>query len=122
MYTGCAGSIIISAPRQLYVLEGNRGIVRCQNRSDNGNHFYSYISNAVWYRYHDNGSNMTVIGSDTVYSTGYTLSFNSISEEDQGRYFCCVLNGQCSKVLTIAMIAGKGTLHKRCMVHIATII
>ncbi|XP_065913356.1 transmembrane and immunoglobulin domain-containing protein 1-like [Dysidea avara] len=103
---GCAGIKIISSPQQLYVLDGHQGTVRCQNRSDSGEHFYSYITDAVWYRYYDNGSNFTIsAGSGTVYSRGYTLIFNPLLGEDQGHYFCCTQSVQCSEAFTTATIS-----------------
>ena len=49
--TGYKGSIITLSPQYLYIPDGSQDIVRCQNRSDDGETFYSYIITAVWYRY-----------------------------------------------------------------------
>ena len=96
----------MSAPQQLFVLDGDQGTVRCQNRSENGDHFYSNVYDAVWYRHYNNGSNVTIgTSSRRVYSRGYTLNFNSILPLDEGHYFCCAMNGQCSEALTTATIS-----------------
>ena len=57
--TGCKGSIITSSPQYLYVPDGSQVIVQCQNRSDDGETFYSYIITAVWYCYYDDRTNVT---------------------------------------------------------------
>jgi len=73
------------------VLEGERGTIRCQNRSSEGR-FLSYISNAVWIRSLPDGRNITIETSEggLVYPTAHTLNFNPISNETQGKYFCCL--------------------------------
>jgi len=111
-FKGCTGSKITSSPQQLYVQDGDQGIVRCQNRSDDGEHFYSYIYDAIWYRKYENGSNVTIsMGTGTVHSRGYTLKFNPLLAEDQGHYFCCAQSGQCSEALTTAIISSKPILN-----------
>jgi len=95
VYKGCVAAKIVSLQHQRYVLEGNRAIVRCQNRSDDGVTFYSYITTAVWYRSHSNGT-ITQIGSSLpVYADKHSLILSSITEADQGFYYCCVPAGPC---------------------------
>jgi len=107
-FTGCAGSKIISSPQQLYIQDGGQGRMRCQNRSDDGEHFNSYIYDAVWFRHYENGSNVTIsVGTGRVHSREYTLKFNPFLAHDQGHYFCCAQSGQCSDELTIAAISSK---------------
>lgn len=77
-------------PHRLYVLEGDQGTVRCQNRSLDEQTFYAYISNAIWWRRHINGTNTRIGISGSVYSRGHTLNFSPISTENQGSYFCCL--------------------------------
>ena len=86
---------IVSLPHQQYVLEGNQATVRCQNRSDDGGTFYSYITTAVWYRSHSNGTKTQIGSSGPVYADKHTLILSSITEADQGFYYCCVPAGPC---------------------------
>ena len=103
---GCYG-ITIPSPQHLYILEGSKGTVRCQNRSDDGQHFYAYYTNAVWFRHYDNGSNITIGSTGSVYSMEHTLNFDPLLPEDQGKYFCCLPNGLCSATMTTVTISSK---------------
>ncbi|XP_065913081.1 uncharacterized protein [Dysidea avara] len=102
--TRCSG-ITVPLPRQLYILERSKGTVRCQNRSDDGQLFHSYITNAVWYRRFENGTNITVGSTGSVYSMEHTLNFDPLLPEDQGEYFCCTPNGLCSITMTTVIIS-----------------
>lgn len=89
--------MIVSLPHESYVLEGNRGYIRCQNRSDDEKLFYSYISNALWYRDHGNGTHEKIGSSLTgpVYSIRHVLIIPSVRKVDEGVYYCCITNGPC---------------------------
>ena len=70
--------------------------MRCQNRSADESTFYSYITNAVWYR--DQYGNITKIGSSgAVYAQRHILHFRSITSNEEGVYYCCVSGGPCGK-------------------------
>lgn len=87
-------SKITSIPHQRYVLEGRRTTVSCQNRSDDGTSFYSYITNADWYR--DQNGDITKIGSSgSVYANRHSLHFRSVTSDEEGIYYCCVSGGPC---------------------------
>jgi len=94
VYVGHTPAKIVSLPHQLYVLEGERGTIRCQNRSSDGM-FYSYISNVVWWHIDPNGSNISITASNSrsVYSVAHTLNFNPISIKNEGLYYCCLQDG-----------------------------
>ena len=87
----------MSSPQYLYVPDGSRGIVRCQSRSDDGETFYSYITTAVWHRYYDNGTNVTIGSTGSVYSRLHTLNFDPLLPEDEGQYRCCIHGNNCSR-------------------------
>ena len=99
---GYSHAKIVSLPHQLYVPEGDRGTVRCNNRSTDEQIFYSYVSNAVWWRNYTNGT-ITRIGTyGSVYTSGHTLNFDPMSSESQGHYYCCLSNeSTCSKMSTV---------------------
>jgi len=69
--------------------------VRCQNRSADESKFYSYITNAVWYRDYQNGTIAKIGRSGAVYTERHLLHFRSITNIEEGIYYCCVLNGPC---------------------------
>ena len=95
-FLGNVAAMIVSLPHARYVLEGNRGIVRCQNTSEDEKIFYSYISNAVWYRDYENGTQKRIGNSGAVYSSSYSLIFKPpLRKVDEGVYYCCVPNGPC---------------------------
>jgi len=104
-YTGCKGSTITTFPQRLYVQDGSRGILRCQNRSDNDN-FYNNIGNAVWYRFHTNGTSETIDRTESVYFTRHILYFDPLYPDDEGEYCCCIPSGTCSEPSIVAK-AGK---------------
>ena len=97
---------VISLPHTKYVLEGDYGILRCQNRSENGSEFYDYIDNAQWYRILPNGTTHQFGNSGPVHVQTYGLYFQPfVRPEDQGMYYCCKPNGSCSENSTVT-IAG----------------
>jgi len=70
--------------------------VRCQNRSDDGTTFYSYVTNAIWYKDYHNGTIIQVANSQSVYADKHTLIFSSsMTTADEGVYYCCVPDGPC---------------------------
>ena len=70
--------------------------MRCQNRSDDDTTFYSYITNAEWYRDYRNGTIIQIGNSQTVYADKHTLRFSStMTNADEGVYYCCVPDGPC---------------------------
>ena len=81
---------IVSFPRQLYVLEGDNDTVGCQNRSMDEQIFYSYVSNAIWWRHDTDGTIIRITTFGSVYSFGHKLYFNPFSSENQGIYYCCL--------------------------------
>ena len=83
-------AIIVSLPHENYVIEGNKGFIRCQNISDNQKIIYSPIINAVWYRDYGNGTHKQIVSSAPVFSYGYLLSFIHVRKVDEGVYYCCV--------------------------------
>ena len=95
----------MSLPHQLYVLEGDRGTIRCQNRSTDGQTFYTYVSNAVWWRHNSNGTLTKIRRSGSIYSSAHALHFNPISSENQGNYFCCMPDhndeSECSSISVV---------------------
>jgi len=109
VHSGCTASRIVSLPHHRYVLQGSQATVRCQNRSDDGTTFNAYIPNAVWYRDYRNGTVTQVVNSQSVYADRHTLKFSpSVTNADEGVYYCCVLNGPCgnsSSAYTIVQIS-----------------
>ena len=109
---------VVSRPSQRYVLEGHQGLVWCQNRSADEQSFYSYVDDAIWYRWtNDNISQL--VGSTTiglgVYSSGHTLIFYpTVRESDEGYYYCCSSAGNLCSDRTDVRISGKHT----CIVRI----
>ena len=105
----CLGVVfgkVVSLPQTKYVLEGDYGILRCQNRSENGSMFYNYIDNAQWYRIFPNGTTHQFGNNGPVHVQTYGLYFQPfVRPEDQGMYYCCKPNGSCSENSTVA-IAG----------------
>ena len=100
-FTGEVVAIIVSLPQKYYVLQGNRGTIRCQNRSDDGGSFYSYIINAEWYRDYGNGTQKRIGSSGPVYSRIHQLHFvPTVRKIDEGFYYCCVPNGPCGNSTT----------------------
>ena len=114
IYVGNVAAIIVSLPHENYVLEGNRGIVRCQNRSNDERIFYSYVTNAVWYRDYGNGTRRQVSSSGPVYSRRHLLYFDpTVRKVDEGIYYCCIPNGPCgnsSKRNTVVRISSENVL------------
>ena len=97
---------MVSLPHTKYVLEGEYGILRCQNRSENGSVPYNYIDNAQWYRLFPNGTIYQFGNSGPVNVKTYHLNFQPfVRPEDQGMYYCCKPNGSCSEKSTVT-IAG----------------
>ena len=97
---------MVSLPPTRYVLEGNRGILRCQNRSENGTVFYNYIGDAQWYRVFPNDTIHQFGNTGPVRVQSYSLNFQPfVRPEDQGVYYCCKPNGSCSENSTVT-IAG----------------
>ena len=95
---GNVAAMIVSSPHESYVREGDKGTVRCQNRSDDGQTIYSHIANALWYRDYGNGSHKEISRSrsDPVYANRHFLYFAPpVREVDEGTYYCCVPNGPC---------------------------
>ena len=98
----------MSLPHQLYVLEGGRGTVRCQNRSTDEQIFYSYVSNAIWWRNYTNGTITRIRTFGSVYASGHTLNFNPMLSESQGNYYCCLPDeSTCSKASTAVTQSSK---------------
>ena len=98
---GNVAAIIVSLPHESYVLQGNRGTIRCQNRSADERVFYSYITNAVWYRDYENGTEKRIGTSGSVYSSRHLLNFiPTVKKVDEGVYYCCVPNGPCGNSIT----------------------
>ena len=96
------------------MLEGNHGIVRCQNRSNDEKVFYSYISNALWYRDYGNGTQRKIGNSGAVYSSRHSLIFKPpLRKADEGVYYCCLPdNVQCGNnnaSNTVVKISSKNT-------------
>ena len=100
--TGCSYANIVSLPRELYVLEGDRGTIRCQNRSVDKQTFYSNVYNSIWW-HHDIDGTITRIGkSGSVYSSRHTLNFNPMLRENQGNYYCCLPDqSSCSDISVV---------------------
>ena len=84
---------IVSLPHRWYVLEGNQGTVRCQNRSNDGTNFCSYITNTIWYRDYQNGTITRIGNSGPVYADKHTLIISSMTDADQGLYYWCTPAG-----------------------------
>ena len=107
LFLGCSYAKIVSLPRQLYVLEGESGTIRCQNRSMDEQAFYSYVSNAIWW-HRDTDGTITRIGSyGSVYSSSHTLNFNPISSENQGKYYCCLPDQSTCSNISIVIQSSK---------------
>ncbi|XP_065913291.1 follistatin-related protein 5-like isoform X1 [Dysidea avara] len=64
-------------------MDGSQDIVRCQNRSDDGETFYSYIITAVWYRYM------------------MMERMSSLIALDEGQYCCCTHGDYCSRATNV---------------------
>jgi len=96
--TGCTATVIVASPRELYVLPGQEGVLRCQDRTTSR---YTYISNARWYRKYLNGSNTSIGTSDSIYSYKHTLTFYPIAKQNEGNYFCCTPNIICSNTVPV---------------------
>ena len=95
---------VVSWPTTRYVHEGEEGILRCQNRSENESVFYNYISNALWYRQFPNGTTTRPFGtSGPIHVESHTLVFHpSVRKEDEeGNYYCCKPGGSCSGRSTV---------------------
>ena len=74
------------------------GTIRCQNKSVDEQTFYSY----VYMRVNTDGTNATSRTFGSVYSSGHTLSFNSILSENQGNYYCCLPDqSSCSTISVV---------------------
>lgn len=117
--TEYTAAMIVSVPHERYVLERNRGTVRCQNRSEDQQIFYSYITNAVWYRAYENGTSVQIGSSGPVYSSRHRLNFvPPVRESDEGVYYCCApLNGPCGNSSgrnTVVRISSEKT-HNDCL-------
>ena len=101
MCIGNVAAIITSLPHENYVLEGRKSTVRCQNRSDDEQRFYSYIRNAVWYRDYGNGTEKKIGRSGSVYANQHALHLMpTMTKFDEGVYYCCVPNGECGNSTT----------------------
>jgi len=97
---------VVSFPHTRYVLEGEQGSLRCQNRSENENVFYDNIDNALWYRQFPNGTTHQFGTTGPIYVRSQGLFFYpSVRQQDQGIYYCCKPGGSCSGYSTVA-IAG----------------
>ncbi|XP_065913104.1 netrin receptor DCC-like isoform X3 [Dysidea avara] len=116
---------IVSLPHQRYVLEGNQGSVRCQNRSDDGTTFYSYITNAIWYRDYRNGTIVQIGDSGPVYADKHTLIISSMTGADQGLYYCCVsagaLCGNSSSASTTILLSTPAVIDAAITTYISTV-
>ena len=75
------------------MLEEQEGVLRCQDRTTSP---YRYVSNARWYHEYADGSNDSLGISDSVHTYRHTLTFYPISSENEGKYFCCTPNLNCS--------------------------
>ena len=95
---GCAGIVIVTSPRELYVLSGQEGVLRCQDRTTTP---YTYVSNARWYRQYTNGSNTSIDASGSIFSYKHTLTFYPILRENEGNYFCCTSDTICSNTVPV---------------------
>ena len=113
--------MIVSLPHDLYVLEGNRGTVRCQNRSADERIFYSYITNAVWYRDYGNGTHEQIGSSGPVHSNRHQLKFiPTVRKVDEGVYYCCTPNGPCGNSSTRNTVIRISSENDIATVHIRT--
>ena len=100
---------MVSLPQTKFVLEGDYGILRCQNQSENGSMIYNYIDNAQWYRIFPNGTTHQFGNNGPVHVQSYGLYFQPfVRPEDQGVYYCCKPNVSCSENSTVT-IAGIAT-------------
>ena len=93
----------MASPRELYVLNGQEGVLRCQNRTTSP---YTYVSNARWFLQYANGSNISFDTSDSVYVYKHTVTFFTMSTENEGKYFCCTASLTCSNIAHVR-ISGK---------------
>ena len=97
MHIGYSYANIVSSPRELYILEGDRGTIRCQNRSVDEQ--TSNVYNAIWLRLDADGTNTSIATLNSVYSSSHTLTFNPFLTENQGNYYCCLPDqSSCSNV------------------------
>ena len=55
----------------------------------------------MWYRRFDNGTNVTIGSTGSVYSRHHALNFDPLLPEDQGEYWCCSLSGDCSNATNV---------------------
>ena len=106
LLTGLVSGKIVSYPPTLYVYEGNKGRLRCQNRSDDETVFYNDIRDALWYRLFPNGTLHELGANGPLFVQFHSLYFHPIVRpEDQGIYYCCKPGGSCSGNSTVS-IAG----------------
>jgi len=87
----------VSLPHVQYVLDGEQGSLRCQNRSEDESMFHNFIWDANWYRLLPNGSIYQFDESGPIHVISYALFFDpTVRPQDQGQYYCCQPNGLCS--------------------------
>ena len=113
----------VSLPNTRYVFEGQEGILRCQNRSENDSVFYNNINDAQWYRLFPNSTTHQFGTSGPVFIQRHGLYFHPfVRPEDQGMYYCCKPNGSCSESSNVT-IAGQYTsdlqLQSLLLMHVA---
>ena len=66
--------------------------------------FYSYVSNAVWWRRNTDGTTTRIRPFGPVYSSGHRLNFIPFSSENQGfrSYYCCLPDeSACSNISVV---------------------
>ena len=94
---------IVSLPRVKYILDGDQGSLRCQNRSEDELVFYNYIWDANWYRLLPNKSILQYEESGPIHVISYALFFDPpLRPENEGEYYCCQPNGPCSGSSNVA--------------------
>ena len=121
MHIGYSYAKIVSLPHELHVLDGDRGTVRCQNRSMDEQTFYSYVSNAMWWRRNTDGTTTRITTFGSAYSSGHTLIFNPFSSVNQGSYYCCLPDeSTCSNISIVVQfskfLANELACHSPCII------